>query len=108
MSQESIEVTVARLDERFKGFQEAFSEMASDMRRMTDSYEELVKSNQRVSILESEMLSLKKSNETLWTKLNAHVDGHASTNSSMLFGILKVAGLFLAGLVAAKFGVTLP
>lgn len=38
---EPIEVTVARLDERFNGLQGVITEMAADQRRLTDSYEKL-------------------------------------------------------------------
>jgi hypothetical protein len=68
MVQESIEVSVARLDERLKGFQAIFEQMADDQRRMAESYEELVKSNGRITLVEAEVVSMKAGQAQLWKK----------------------------------------
>ncbi len=105
---EPIEVTVARLDERFNGFQEAFREMAADQRRLTDSYEELVKSNQRIGLVEGDVLNLRKSQDKLWEKFDEHEKAQSKVTTHALYDIIKLAIAVIVGVVAAKYGVHLP
>lgn len=105
---ESIEVTVARLDERFNGFQEAFKEMADDQRRLTDSYEKLVESNQRISLVETDLVNLKNSQNKLWEKFDAHELAQNKVTGHALYDIIKLAIAVIVGIVAAKYGVHLP
>jgi hypothetical protein len=105
---EPIEITVARLDERFKGFQEAFGQMVDDQRRLTDSYEKLVESNQRIGLVETDVVNLKDSQKKLWEKFDAHERAHAKITSHALYDILKLGIAVIAGAVLAKYGIHLP
>ena len=107
MSAELIEVTVARLDERFRGFQEAFGEMAADQRRLTDSYEKLVESNQRISLVEADLVTVKDSHKKLWNEFEDHVKEQNKITWHALYDILKLGAAALAGVVLAKYGVHL-
>ena len=107
MTTENIEITVARLDERFKGFQTAFTEMATDQRRMAESYEELVKSNQRISLVESDLVALKESTKTLWAKHDAHVAAANNFTANALFRIIELIIAGVGSVVLAKYGVHL-
>lgn len=105
---ESIEVTVARLDERFNGFQNAFEQMVDDQRRLTDSYEKLVQSNQRLALVETDLVNLKESQKKLWEKFDAHETAHSKVTGHALYDIIKLAIAVIVGVVAAKYGVQLP
>lgn len=102
MTQESIETTVARLDERFRGFQAAFNQMAEDQRRMAESYEKLVESNHRLALVEAEVVSMKEGQKMLWTKYDALAAQAGATAQKWLFEIGKVFVAAGAGLVAAR------
>ena len=104
-SVDAIEITVARLDERLKGFQSAFSQIADDQRRMAESYEELVKSNQRISLVEAELVTLKKSTETLWMKFDAHEAITRKATGHVLFEGIKLVLVIVASIALAKYGV---
>ena len=108
MSTEPIEVTVARLDERFKGFQEAFGEMANDQRRLTDAYEKLVTSNQRIGLVELDMVNLKSSTKELWRKFDAHEEAQSKVTGHALYDIIKLVIAVIVGVVLAKYGVRFP
>ena len=108
MPTEPIEVTVARLDERFNGFQEAFREMADDQRRLTNSYEKLVESNQRIGLVEADMVNMKESQKKLWEKFDAHEQAQNKVTGHALYDIIKLAIAVIAGIVLAKYGVHLP
>lgn len=108
MSAEPIEVTVARLDERFKSFQEAFGEMATDQRRLTNSYEKLVESNQRISLVEADLVTIKDSQKKIWEKFDAHELAHNKVTGHALYDIVKLSIAVIAGVVLAKYGVHLP
>lgn len=106
MAQESIEVSVARLDERLKGFQTIFEQMADDQRRMAESYEELVKSNQRIALLEAETVSLKQGQALLWQKYDGMEKESKKNNQKWLWEISKSAITIIAGVIALKvFGI---
>lgn len=108
MSQESIETTVARLDERFKGFQNLVVQMAEDQRRMAESYEKLVENNSRVGLVEQEVISLKDSVRVIWTKLDALVEESSKSSQRWLWEIAKAVMAAGAAVLAAKlFGVHL-
>ncbi|MGO4379755.1 hypothetical protein [Pseudoduganella sp. RAF53_2] len=108
MSQESIETTVARLDERFKGFQKFVMQMAEDQRRMAESYEKLVENNSKVGLVEQEVISLKESVRVIWTKLDAMTEESSKSSQLWLWEIAK-ATLTAGGavLTAKLFGVHL-
>jgi len=112
MTAENADITLARLDERFKGFQIVVTQMADDMRRMTESYEKLVESNQRVALLEKDTMELKTSQVKLWEKYDAlqasfnsseqrRADEAAKKSGNWLAEILKV--LITAGVTIALF-----
>jgi hypothetical protein len=106
MAQESIEVSVARLDERLKGFQTIFEQMADDQRRMAESYEELVKSNQRLALVEAEVVSLKDGQKLLWTKYDQIESDAKKTRQKWLWKIAEIALTMAAGVIAMKvFGI---
>jgi len=89
MAQDSIEVTVARLDERFQGFQSLVSQLADDQRRMAESYEKLVANNQRVALLEAEMVSVKSGQAQLWKKYDAMEEEKKKVNQRWIWEIAK-------------------
>lgn len=106
MTQESIETTVARLDERFRGFQSAFTQMADDQRRMAESYEKLVESNQRLALAEAEIISIKEGQRTLWIKYDALAAAEAKTSQKWLWEIAKTVLTVIGAVLAYKlFGV---
>lgn len=105
---EPIEITVARLDERFNGFQNAFEQMVDDQRRLTDSYEKLVQSNHRVSLVEADIVNLKDSNKAIWQKFDAHERAQSRITGHALYDILKLAVAVIAGVALAKYGIRLP
>ena len=106
-SHEPIEVTVARLDERFNGFQEAFREMADDQRRLTDSYEKLVESNHRIGLVEADMVNVKDSQKKLWEKFDENERERRKLTTHAFYEILKLTLASLVGIVLAKYGVHL-
>jgi hypothetical protein len=108
MANEAIEVTVARLDERFRGFQDAFGQMVEDQRRLTDSYEKLVESNQRIGLVELDLVNLKSSNHELWLKFDAMAAAHAKVTGHVLYDVLKLTFAVLGGMVMSKLGFHLP
>ncbi len=108
MNTEPIEVTVARLDERFKGFQEAFGEMATDQRRLTDAYEKLVANNQRIGLVEADMINLKSSTKDLWRKFDAHEEAQGKFTGHALYDIIKLMLAVVVGIVLTKYGVHFP
>ncbi|SDH06498.1 MULTISPECIES: hypothetical protein [unclassified Duganella] len=108
MSQESIETTVARLDERFKGFQNLVVQMADDQRRMAESYEKLVENNSRVGLVEQEVIAVKESLRVIWTKLDAFADENTKSSQRWLWEIAKAVLAAGGAVLAAKlFGVHL-
>jgi len=108
MTQESIETTVARLDERFRGFQAVFSQMADDQRRMAESYEKLVESNQRLALVEAEVVSIKAGQKVLWVKYDALSDESAKNSQRWLWEIVKTMLTVSGAVLAYKvFGVHL-
>jgi len=108
MTQESIETTVARLDERFRGFQTVFNQMAADQRRMAESYEKLVESNHRVALLEAEVVSMKEGQKQLWIKCDDLAAEGAESTKRWLWEIAKTVLTVIAAVFAYKvFGVHL-
>jgi len=99
---ESIETTVARLDERFKGIQTVFAQMAEDQRRMAESYEKLVESNHRVALLEAEVVSIKEGQKQLWIKHDALAAESKSSSQRWLWEICKVLLTVFVALVVYK------
>jgi DNA anti-recombination protein RmuC len=106
-SNEAIEVTVARMDERFKAFQDAFLEMGKDMSRLSESYEELVKSNQRIALVEVALATSEKSLALLWHKWDSKEKSESAEKSKILFEVLKLVGAVIIGGVLAHFGLRL-
>lgn len=102
MSQESIETTVARLDERFKGFQNLVMQMAEDQRRMAESYEKLVENNSRVGLVEQEVISLKDSLRVIWTKLDALAEESIKSSQRWLWEIAKATLTAGGAVLSAK------
>ena len=81
--------------------------MAADQRRLTDSYEKLVESNQRISLVEADMVTVKDSHKKLWEKFDEHVKEQNKITWHALYDIIKLAVAALAGVVLAKYGVHL-
>lgn len=104
---EPMEVTVARMDERFKAFQDALVEMGKDMNRLSESYEELVKNNQRIALVEVALATSEKSLALLWHKWDAKENSESSERSRILFEVLKLAAAVVIGGLLAHFGVKL-
>jgi len=102
MTQESIETKVARLDERFLGFQNAFTQMAEDQRRMAESYEKLVESNHRTALLEVEVASIKEGQKQLWIKHDALAAESKSSSQRWLWEICKVLLTVFVAMVVYK------
>ncbi len=105
---ELIEVAVARLDERFNGLQNVISEMASDQRRLTESYEKLVENNQRVGLLEADMLTVKDSNKKLWEKFDQYEAERRKLTSHALYEIVKLLIAIMLGMTLSRYGIHLP
>jgi hypothetical protein len=94
---EPIEIAFARLDERFQSFEKAFGQMVDDQRSLTLSYQKLVESNQRISLLEQDSMTEKKSLEMLWTKFDAHIAQQSGFIGSTLFELLKMLAMLGIG-----------
>jgi hypothetical protein len=108
MVAESIETTVARLDERLKGVDSFMAQMAEDQRSLTDSYRELVKNNQRIALVEAELISIKDGQKLLWIKFDALAAEGAKNSQRWLWEIGKNGILIAAAVIALKvFGVHL-
>lgn len=112
---EPVEVTVARLDERFKGFVDKSAQMADDIRRMAESYEKLVESNERISLLEKDVSAHKDSIAMLWKKydtvageLDKHQAEQGNDAKKILMKLAELAAAALIGAIAAHYGVTPP
>lgn len=56
-------ITIARLDERMKA-------IAEDQTKLSESFEELAKSNQRIALVEQELVNIRRSQDALWSKLH--------------------------------------
>ena len=100
MPQESMEIAVARLDERLGGTQKLLAQIVDDQRRMASSYEKLVESGQRVSLVEADILYLKEGQKHLWIKVDALTAAPAKASEKWLWEIVKAA-LAIAGTVIA-------
>ena len=105
---EQIEITMARLDERFQGFEKVVAQMAEDQKSLTLSYHRLVESNQRIALLENDALATRKSLDLLWKKFDDHIATNNKFTGKIFFEVLKLAGAGVAGWVASRYGVQIP
>ncbi len=71
MQTDPLAITVARLDERFKSISAFMEQLTADQKRMASAYEKLVESNQRIALLESDMITAKIERAKLWEKYDA-------------------------------------
>jgi hypothetical protein len=102
---EPMEITVARLDERFNGVQKIIVEMAKDQRRLTDSFEELAKSNERLSLVELNTMNTKMGLDKLWEKFENHEKAHINMATHALYDVAKLAVGITLALLFGKYGV---
>lgn len=106
-SHDDIPVIVARLDERLNSLTNAFTEMAEDQRRLTDSFEKLVESNQRMMLLEADMVTVKESTKKLWDKWEEEKKEKAKAASHVIFEMLKLIALVTVSVMASHLGIKL-
>lgn len=104
MAQETIEIAVARLDERFMGMQSIIKELAADQRRMAESYEKLVESTQRISLLEADAISMKESLKILWEKIDQTAEKSSDKKGILLIRIFELTLAGIIGGIATHFG----
>lgn len=107
MAAENLDVTVARLDERVKGHDSFIEQIAEDLKRMATAYEELVKNNQRISLVEQEVINLKESQKTLWTKYDANEAAQKKVTGHVIYDIFKLGIAVGAGFLMHKLGIPL-
>lgn len=107
MPEESVEVTVARMGERFESLQ-------GDLRRLAESYEKLVESNERISLLERDVADYKEQLSALWKRyekvtdeLTSHKLAGGNGAKKMWYEVAKIGLSVFAGALAAAFGVRL-
>ena len=101
---DQLSILVARLDEKLNSFESGMERLAEDQARLSRSFEKLVESQERLALVENDILHLKTSNANLWQKVDAHEKDHKDTTGKALFEVLKIAGSLIVGVVVAKYG----
>lgn len=104
MPDDDLHVKVARLDERYHAFTDALKQMADDQRRLTDSYEKLVESNQRIALVETDVMNHKASLAKLWEKWEEHEKEHKRITGHALYEIIKLTIAVAMGVLGANLG----
>jgi len=89
MGSDSMEATVARLDERIKGISIFMEQLTKDQERVAAAYEKLVESNQRVALLEADMVSVKTGHAKLWEKYDVLNSSFAASEKKRIEDELK-------------------
>lgn len=107
MHAEPIEVTVARLDERFQGFETVIKRLAEDQRGLTNAYIELVNQNAMLNVLENDVTELKRSNQKLWGVVDTMRSARENSMRWILAKVFEWFGLLAIGALAAHLGVKL-
>jgi hypothetical protein len=108
MPPENLDVAVARLDERVKGHDSLIDQVAKDLKRIATAYEELVKSNQRISLVEQELLNQKESQKILWEKFDANEKAQKKVAADIVYDIIKLGVAVSVGFMLHKLGIQLP
>ena len=93
---DSAEVMLARLDERMCSMETLIGNIANTMN-------ELSHSNVRMSVIESEMLTLKSSNEKLWQRIERAETNVSDNGWKIVAKVIEWAALILIGYVISKF-----
>jgi hypothetical protein len=75
--------------------------------RVSESYEELVKNNQRIALVEVALATSEKSLALLWHKWDSKEKSESAEKSKILFEVLKLVGAVIIGGVLAHFGLRL-
>jgi hypothetical protein len=105
---ENIEVAVARIDERVTSHDSIIKDIATDLKSIARAYEELAKSNQRVSLLEQEVINLKDAHKELWKRLDANEKEQRKITIHAIYDFLKLAVAVGVGALLDKVGIHLP
>jgi len=108
MGTENLDVAVARLDERVKGFDSFIEQMANDIKRMANAYEDLVRSNQRIGLLEHDLANVKDAQKKLSEKFDAHESEQKKITGLVLYDVLKLIIAIAIGVALERYGVRLP
>lgn len=108
MGNEKLDVALARLDERVKGFDAFIEQMANDLKRMATAYEELVRSNQRIGLLEYDLASVKDTQKKISEKFDSHELAHKKITGLALYDIVKLLIAIAVGVALEHYGVRLP
>jgi regulator of replication initiation timing len=101
MGTENLDVAVARLDERVE-------QMANDIKRMANAYEELVRSNQRIGLLEHDLANVKDAQKKLAEKFDAHEAAQKKITGLVLYDVVKLIIAIAVGVALERYGVRLP
>lgn len=101
---DQLSILVARLDERLNSFENVMERLAEDQSKLSRSFEKLVESQERLALVENDILHLKTSNANLWQRVEAHDKDHKDTTGKVLFEVFKVAGSLIVGVIVAKYG----
>ena len=107
MPDDDLHVVVARLDERINAFTGTLKQMADDQSRLTDSYEKLVESNQRIALVETDVMNHKASLAKLWEKWEEHEREHKRITGHALYEVLKLTIAVAMGVLGAHIGMPL-
>lgn len=89
----NLEVGVARLEERFSGLEAVMKQLADDQRRLTQSYAELVKSNERLAIMERDMDHLRARVEDIEDHQQARDEAAAESRRTFMTDIFTWAAI---------------
>ena len=92
---ESTDTTVARHDERLKNIEQSLGQLA-------ESYGELVKNNQRISLVEQDTGLLRKDHDKLRGEFDAHLRAHNNLIGKALFALLKFLAAGAAGAILGQ------
>lgn len=94
----SVQVLLARLDERLQGYKVAFDQLVHDNRSLTDSFQELSENMHRISALESDVSTLKASEKK-------RSDDQEKARKAWVFEVLKTGLAACLALILFHFGV---
>jgi hypothetical protein len=96
---------VARLEERFNGFEKLFEMIVTEQTRMATSYEALVKGQHRIDLVDAEIVSLKEGQKILWKKHDEMAAAHARRTETWLGEFIKWAAAIVLGASLSYFGI---
>jgi regulator of replication initiation timing len=105
---DNLDIAVARLDERVKNHDSFIEQIAKDLERMAAAYEELVRSNQRISLLEQDLVNMKDAQRKLSERADARELAQNRITGLALYDVVKLLLAVGMGIALDHYGIRLP